>query len=76
MAKINVSLDEDVRDDLFRLVAPRKRSRVINEALRRELIRRKREAATEKLHQLRRRSAKFSGGEIVAALRKDRARSA
>jgi len=76
MAKINVSLDEDVREELFQLVPPRKRSQVINEALRKELIHRKRAAASENLHRLRGRSATFSGTEIIAALWKDRARSA
>ncbi len=74
MAKINVSLDNDVRDDLFRLVPSRKRSEVINEALRKELLRRKRDAAKEQLQRLRRRSATLGGQEIFAALHKDRLR--
>lgn len=72
MAKINVSLDNDVREELFRLVPSRKRSQVINEALRKELLRRKRDAAKGQLQRLRRRSATLGGEEIVAALRKDR----
>ena len=74
MAKINVSLDNDVREELFRLVPSRKRSEVINEALRKELLRRKRDAAKEQLQRLRRRSATLGGQEIVAALHKDRLR--
>ena len=74
MAKINVSLDNDVREELFRLVPSRKRSEVINEALRKELLRRKRDAAKEQLQRLRRRSATLGGQEIVAALRKARLR--
>ena len=75
MVKVNVSLEEDVRDDLIRLVPPRKRSQVINEALRKELLRRKRESATEKLRLVRRRTATLSGREILGAVRSDRARS-
>ena len=74
MVKVNVSLEEDVRDDLMRLVPPRKRSQVINEALRKELLRKKRESATEKLRLVRRRTATLSGREILGAVRSDRAR--
>ncbi len=74
MVKVNVSLEDDVRDDLMRLVPPRKRSQVINEALRKELLRKKRESATEKLRLVRRRTATLSGREILGAVRSDRAR--
>lgn len=74
MVKVNVSLEEGVRDDLMRLVPPRKRSQVINEALRKELLRRKRESATEKLRLVRRRTATLSGREILGEVRSDRAR--
>ena len=74
MVKVNVSLEEDVRDDLMRLVPPRKRSQVINEALRKELLRKKRESAMEKLRLVRRRTATLSGREILGAVRSDRAR--
>lgn len=74
MVKVNVSLEEDVRDDLMRLVPPRKRSQVINEALRKELLCKKRESATERLRLVRRRTATLSGREILGAVRSDRAR--
>ncbi len=74
MAKLNVSLDEDVHEDLFKLVPARKRSQVINEALRRELLARKRELAAARIKQLRKRSATLRGDEIVSVLRKDRSR--
>ena len=74
MAKVNVSLDDDVQEDLVRLVPARKRSRVINEALRKELLRRKRELAAARIQELRKRSATLGGREIVSALRKDRMR--
>lgn len=75
MVKLNVSIDEQVREELFRLVPPRRRSQVVNEALRKELLRRKREHATGILHQLRKRSATLSGEEIVNAVRRDRTRA-
>ena len=76
MAKLNVSIDDRLRDELFRLVPPRRRSQVVNEALQNELLRRKRRQAAEAVQQLRKRSATLSGNEIVQALRRDRARSA
>jgi Arc/MetJ family transcription regulator len=72
MPKVNVSLDEDVRDDLIRLVPPRKRSQVVNEALRKELFRRKRESAMETLQLLRKKTATLSGRDVLRAVRQDR----
>jgi hypothetical protein len=48
---------------------------VVNEALRHELLRRKRRHATELVYRLRKRSATLSGKEIVEAVRRDRART-
>lgn len=76
MGKVNVSLQEDVYEDLLKFVPPRKRSEVINEALRKELLHRKRERAAARIKQLRTRSATLNGREIVEAVRKDRSRSA
>jgi hypothetical protein len=75
MAKLNVSIDDRLRDELFRLVPPRRRSQVVNEALQNELLRRKRRHATEAVHRLRKRSATLTGKEIVEAVRRDRARA-
>lgn len=75
MAKLNVSIDDRLRDELFRLVPPRRRSQVVNEALRHELLRRKRRHATELVHRLRKRSATLTAKEIVEAVRRDRART-
>jgi hypothetical protein len=74
MGKMNVSLDDAVQYDLQRLIPARQRSLVINEALRKELLRRKRSAATERLIELRKRTAKFSEKAILSDLRRDRAR--
>ena len=75
MAKLNVSIDEQLRAELFRLVPPRRRSEVVNEALRHELLRRKRQQAAIALHRLRERSAKLSAKQIVEAVRRDRKRA-
>lgn len=74
MPKVNVTLDEDVRDDLVRLVPSRKRSQVINEALRKELLRRKRESAMETLQALRKKTATLSGRNVLKAVQEDRRR--
>jgi metal-responsive CopG/Arc/MetJ family transcriptional regulator len=72
MAKLNVSIDDRLRDELFKLVPPRRRSQVVNEALENELRRRKRKHSTETVHRLRKRSATLSEKEIVEAVRRDR----
>ncbi len=72
MAKMNISIDEEVREELFRLVPPRRRSQVVNEALRKELLHRKREEATKQLQKLRQRSATLTSKEIVDVLKRDR----
>jgi metal-responsive CopG/Arc/MetJ family transcriptional regulator len=74
MVKLNVSIDEQVKEELFRLVPPRRRSQVVNEALRKELLRRKRDHVTQTLRGLRKRSATVSGEEIMAVVRRDRRR--
>lgn len=75
MRKVNFTLADDVREELYRLVPPRKRSRVVNEALRKELLQMKREQAIDRLMELRKKTAKFTSREILEALRKDRARA-
>lgn len=61
MAKLNVSIQDRVRDKLFRLVPPRRQNQmaklVVNEALEHELLRRKRRHAAEVVNRLRTRSA-------------------
>ncbi len=76
MGKVNFILDEDVRQELNELVPPRKRSRVVNEALRRELLRRRREMVHERLKALRERVKPMTDREIVESVRRDRARRA
>ncbi len=72
--KVNFVLDEDVKDDLDRLVASGMRSRVINEALRKELLAIKRQMLAAKQDRLRARAKSVGTGKIVSALRGDRGR--
>lgn len=74
MGKLNVSIDDGLREELFRLVPPRRRSQVVNEALRKELLRRKRQLATETIHKLRKQTATLTEKDIVEAVQRDRTR--
>jgi len=72
--KVNFVLDDDVKNDLDRLVESGARSRIINEALRKELLQIKRKGLAEKHDQLRGQTHAISTREIVRALRRDRSR--
>ena len=74
MAKLNVSIDDRLKEELFKLVPPRSRSEVVNDALRKELPSHKRRQATDTLRQLRPRTATLTEKDIVESERKDRAR--
>jgi len=73
--KVNFVLDDDVKNDLDRLVESGMRSRIINEALRKELLRIKRQKLAEKHDRLRGQTNAISTREIVGAIRRDRSRS-
>lgn len=72
--KVNMVLDDDVKADLDSLVESGLRSRVINTALRKELLMIRRRGLTEQLDRLRKRTRPVSTREIVAILRRDRRR--
>lgn len=74
MAKLSVSIDDRLKEELFKLVPPRSRSEVVNDALRKELLSHKRRQATDTLRQLRTRTATLTEKDIVESERKDRAR--
>lgn len=67
-------LDEDVRRELESLIPPGKRSRVVNDALRKELLSLRRKKLTEELLEISSRTRPVSTKEIVEELRKDRRR--
>lgn len=74
LKRLNFFVEEDVRKDLEKLVPAGQKSRVINDALRRELLRIKREKVTKNLMLLRSKSPRVSQEEIVETLRKERRR--
>lgn len=76
LKKLNFFVDEDVRKELDKLIPAGQKSRIINEALRKELLIIKREKVTEKLMALKSEGEKVPVGEIVEALKRDRERHA
>jgi Arc/MetJ-type ribon-helix-helix transcriptional regulator len=72
--KVNVVLDDDVKEELERLVESGMRSRVVNRALRRELLMVRRAQADKRLDKLRAEGKPISSSELLALLRKDRGR--
>jgi Arc/MetJ-type ribon-helix-helix transcriptional regulator len=73
--KVDFVLDDDVKNDLDRLVESGRRSRIINEALRKELLQIKRQKLAEKHDRLRGQTNAISTWEIVRAIRQDRGRA-
>lgn len=72
--KVNIVLDDDVKADLDRLVDSGKRSRVINNALRREIHLMSRRAAGARLDAVRATTKRVSTDDIVKLVRHDRGR--
>lgn len=72
MLKVNFMLEEVVKKELEELVPSGSRSKVVNEAIRRELLRVKRQRSATRLRALRKRTARHSGAEILTALREER----
>lgn len=70
--KLNFLIEEDISRDLQELVPAGQRSRVVNEALRKELELIRRRGALETLHNVRSSGKRFSSREIVEHLTKDR----
>lgn len=72
--KVNIVLDDDVKADLDRLVESGMRSRVVNRALRKEILTIRRQQANERIDALRRTTKPISTAEVVSLLRRDRGR--
>lgn len=72
LKRLNFFIEEDVRIELDKLVPAGKKSKVINEALRRELLRIKRRDVTEKLLALKVKGPKIPQEEIVVELKRHR----
>ena len=72
--KVNFVLDDDVKSELDHLAKSGTRSRIINEALRKELLHIRRMRLAEQQNLLRNQTHAVSSREIVKALRRDRSR--
>ena len=72
--KVNIVLDDYVKSELENLVESGLRSRVINNALRKELILIRRHKLSEQLDALRAKTKPVSTREIVELIRRDRGR--
>ena len=72
--KVNMVLDDDVKAELDRLVEAGSRSRVVNRALRAELLAIRRRQAAESLDQLRAKTRAVAARDVLRMLRKDRGR--
>ena len=72
--KVNIVLDDDVKADLDRLVESGKRSRVINNALRRDIQLMSRRAANARLEEIRSTTRRVSSSDMVRLVRRDRGR--
>ena len=72
--KVNIVLDDDVKADLDQLVASGMRSRVINAALRREILVLRRQRASRRLDELRKATRVVPTPTLVNLVRRDRGR--
>ncbi len=70
--KLNFLIEEDISRDLENLVPAGQRSRVVNEALRKELELIRRKQALTSLETVRTSGKRFSSREILASLERDR----
>jgi predicted transcriptional regulator len=71
-AKVNLVLDDEVKEELDRLIPVGERSRFANEALRVQLALVRRQRAIERLADLRQAGPHVSTEEIVRTLREHR----
>jgi hypothetical protein len=72
--KLNFMIAEDIARELEELVPLGKRSRVVSEAISKELAHIRRQRLTERLMSLRSQGPVIPEAEILASLKKDRAR--
>jgi hypothetical protein len=72
--KLNFMIKNDLVRELEELIPPGKRSKVVNEAIMKELMVIRRQKLTEKLLAIRQKSPSLSTEEIVATLKEDRRR--
>jgi len=70
--KANFLLEDKVKEELESLVPSGKRSKVVNEAIKKELLRLKRKKLTERLLSLRSQGPRVPIEEILKALKENR----
>lgn len=70
--RVNLVLDDEVKDNLDRLVPAGRRSEFANEAIRSQLALLRRQHAIDRLDELRRRGPSLSTEEVVRLVRRDR----
>lgn len=72
--KINFMIKNEVAAELESMVPSGQRSRLVNEAIMKELALFQRKMQTEKLMELRKKGPKLTTAEIIVAIRKNRER--
>ena len=72
--KLNFMIKTELAKELEEMVPPGKRSRVVNDAIMKELIVIRRQKLTEKLLAMKNKGPSLSTDEILAALKEDRRR--
>jgi len=72
--KVNIVLDDEVKAELESMVESGLRSRVINEALRKELLLMRRRRLSTRLDTLREETKPVSTRDLVALIHRDRGR--
>ena len=70
--KLNFMIKNELVMELEELVPPGRRSKVVNEAIMKELMALKRQRLTERLLAIKQKSPSLSTDEIVAVLKEDR----
>ena len=72
LKKLNFMIKNELAKELEELVPPGKRSKLVNDAIRNELMAIRRQKLTERLLTLRQKAPSVSTDEIVSALHDDR----
>lgn len=73
--KLNFMIDNDVADELDKLVPQGSRSKLVSRAIARELALQRRRNITERLEELRTHTPPISGSTLLSALKSDRERA-
>jgi hypothetical protein len=72
--KLNFMIDNDVADELEKYVPSGRRSKVVTQAIARELALQRRKIITDRLLELRLKTPKMTGKKLLSELAEDRKR--